>query len=90
MGWNVESGFFKNYGKNTERFFARKNNVAKYIASPGHLHMSYKLTIRNYRLYLVRFKFELLLVQQMNINKGACQAIKSLRDFIKRGCAAVK
>ena len=65
------------YGKNTERFFARKNRVAKYIASPGHLHMSYKLNICNYRLYLVRFKFELLLVQQMNINKGACQELKS-------------
>jgi hypothetical protein len=90
MGWNVESGFFMDYGKNTERFFARGNGVAKYIASPGHLHMSYKLTIRDYRLYLVRFKFESLLVQQMNINKGICQAIKSLRDFIKRGCAAVK
>jgi hypothetical protein len=90
MGWNVESGFLLNYGKNTERLFARKNNVAKYIASLGHLHMSYKLTICNYRLYLVKFKFELLIVQQVNINKGTCQAIKSLHDFIKRGCAAVK
>ena len=71
------------YGKNNERFFARENSAAKYIASPGHLHMSHKLTIRNYRLYLVRFKFELLLVQQMNINNGACQEIKSCNDFIK-------
>jgi hypothetical protein len=63
MGWNAESGFFMDYGKIIERLFARENSVANYIASPGHLHMSYKLTIRNYRLYLVRFKFELLLVQ---------------------------
>ena len=63
MGWNVESGFFMDYGKNIEMVFARGNNVAEYIASPGHLHINYKLTIRNYGLYLVRFKFELLLVQ---------------------------
>ena len=78
------------YGKNIERVFARKNSVAKDIASPGNLHMNYKLIICNYRLYLVRFKFELLLVQQMNINNGACQELKSLRDFIKRCCAAVQ
>ena len=65
------------YGKNTEGFFCKGNSAAKYIASLGHLHMNHKLTIRNYRLYLVRFKFELLLVQQMNINKGACQELKS-------------
>jgi len=58
MDWYVESGFFMDYGKNTERFVARGNSAAKYIASPGHLHMNHKLTIRNYRLYLVRFKFE--------------------------------
>jgi hypothetical protein len=29
MGWNVESGFFMDYGKNSERFFARENCVAK-------------------------------------------------------------
>ena len=63
MVWNVERGFFRDYGKNTERFFARGNSAAKHIASPGHLLMSHKLTIRNYRLYLVRLKFELLLVQ---------------------------
>jgi hypothetical protein len=77
MGWNVESGFFWDYGKNTERFVARENSLATYIASPGNLHMNYNLIICNYRLYLVRFMFELLLVQQMNINIGACQELKS-------------
>ena len=71
------------YGKNSERFFCKGNSAAKYIASPGHLHMTHKLTICNYSLYLVRFKFELLLVQQMNINNGACQEIKLCNDFIK-------
>jgi len=51
------------YGRKIEMVFARKNSLANCIAPPSKLHTNYKLTIRIYRLYLMRFKFDLLLVQ---------------------------
>jgi len=51
------------YGRKIERVFARKNSLAKYMAPPSELHTNYKLTIRNFWLYLINFKFGSMLVQ---------------------------
>jgi hypothetical protein len=65
MGWNMFKAncFFMDDGGKVERGFARKNSLAKHIAPLSKLHTNYKLTIRNFRLYLMRFKLDLLLVQ---------------------------
>ena len=75
VGICLELIVFMDYGRKVERGFTRKNNPGKHKAPLGELHANCKLTIFNNRIYLMGIKFCLLVVQQMNINKGRCQEL---------------